>query len=655
MQFNCNGVWPRLTELRARLASERPHLVLLQETKLRAGQEAPAFPGYNVAARQDWTPPPDPGPAADRPEPPAPAPPTPTTPPPPPPQDPAETLAAAEAATATGGTTGSRAVAPVRGELPGDERAREKRLDPPPRGRLPRACRTAQPDRTRWCRGCRSHRGWDLRRPTAATTTVTQDAATVGEPGTPTASLAEESRPSGDPVPTTEREGDRPRGTTCRALFREERDRWCGGCRRQKRCERREVLPATAISAASPPTPRPPEQAATGPPSSLPSPGVGTTTGIFGLAVRQRGAPGPVARRQTQPRDASPAVQSATAAPAACRTRLKDDRASWCRGCRSKRRCEVRAGGTLPPDALCPAPAAPTDDPTSTGSGDAGAGGQDGATGAEPASDPGEESSGRRARPRRAAAAPPFSPRGQGGVMTLVRDDLPYSVNPSPYRPTQPDHNTYCISVTVHASRALDLMVINVYAPPARWTAGQGTQEQGFQPVGIRLVHPAVVCGDFNAHSLSWDPHQPETALGEAIEDWAVDNGLAILNDGAHTRQNPSTGGVSAPDVAMTSRTLLRSRDVTWATQRGLGSDHLPILVTMSSSVQRPRREGRGRFSHRSADWSQFRAKLDQLIDAWSAQPSSLSEAANRLAATILQAARATIPFGNGRGRRPPF
>ena len=241
MQFNCNGVWPRLNELGARLASERPHLILLQEAKLRAGQEAPTFPGYNVAARQDWTPLPDPGPAADRPEPPAPAPPTPPTPPPTPPQDPAETLAAAEAATATGGTTGSRAVAPVRGELPGDERAREERLDPPPRGKLLRACRTAQPDRTRWCRGCRSHRGCDLRRPTAATTTATQDAATVGEPGTPTASLAEESRSSGDPVPATEREGgDRPRGTTCRVLFREERDRWCGaaggrrGARREK-------------------------------------------------------------------------------------------------------------------------------------------------------------------------------------------------------------------------------------------------------------------------------------------------------------------------------------------------------------------------------------------------------------------------------------
>ena len=239
--------------------------------------------------------------------------------------------------------------------------------------------------------------------------------------------------------------------------------------------------------------------------------------------------------------------------------------------------------------------------------------------------------------------------------MTLVRDDLPYSVNPPPYQPAQPDPDTYCVSVSVHPSKTFELAVYNIYAPPARWSAGQGTQEQGFQPSGVRLSHPAVVCGDLNAHSLSWDPHQPESALGEAIEDWAVDNAMAILNDGGYTRQNPSTGGVSAPDVSLISSALLRSRDATWATQRGIGSDHLPILVTLSSSVQRPRREGRGRFSYRKADWPQFRVKLDQLINAWSAQPSSLNEAADRLAATILQAARASIPFGNGRGRRPPF
>lgn len=245
--------------------------------------------------------------------------------------------------------------------------------------------------------------------------------------------------------------------------------------------------------------------------------------------------------------------------------------------------------------------------------------------------------------------------RGQGGILTLVREDLPYSVNPPPYCPAQPDPNTYCTSVTVHVSKTLDLTVYNVYSPPARWTAGQGTQEQGLQPAGIRLVHPALVCGDFNAHSLCWDPHQPETALGEAIEDWAVDNELAILNDGGHTRQNPSTGGVSTPDVTLISRTLLDSRDTTWAPQQGLGSDHLPIKITLSSSVQRPQREGRGRFSHGKADWPKFRDKLDELLADWTTQPTSLNEAANRLADTILKAARAAIPYGNGRGRRPAF
>ena len=66
-----------------------------------------------------------------------------------------------------------------------------------------------------------------------------------------------------------------------------------------------------------------------------------------------------------------------------------------------------------------------------------------------------------------------------------------------------------------------------------------------------------VVGGDFNARSLSWDPFQPETATGEAIEEWAMDSGLLILNVGSPTRHNPSatqsvtTEGRSAPDITM--------------------------------------------------------------------------------------------------------
>ena len=261
------------------------------------------------------------------------------------------------------------------------------------------------------------------------------------------------------------------------------------------------------------------------------------------------------------------------------------------------------------------------------------------------------------------APSPSSTATARGGIITLVRDDIPYSVNESPYRPLQPDSNTQCSSTTIHATKAFNLTVINIYVPPARWAPGQGTQEQIFQPDGIRTIGDTVVGGDFNAHSLSWDPFQPESAIGEAIEEWARDSNLLILNDGSPTRHNPSTTqsatteGRSAPDVTMLSQSLARSREVKWATQRGIGSDHLPILTTISASCTRirGRRGGRGRFCHRRADWTNFRLRCDQLISDWSDQPISLSAACRRLTDTILQAARSSVPFGSGSGRRPPF
>ena len=74
------------------------------------------------------------------------------------------------------------------------------------------------------------------------------------------------------------------------------------------------------------------------------------------------------------------------------------------------------------------------------------------------------------------------------------------------------------MSTTLHVTKALNLTVINIYVPPARWAPGQGTQEQTFQPEGISTSGDTVVGGDFNAYSLSWNPLQPETATEKAIE-----------------------------------------------------------------------------------------------------------------------------------------
>ena len=212
-------------------------------------------------------------------------------------------------------------------------------------------------------------------------------------------------------------------------------------------------------------------------------------------------------------------------------------------------------------------------------------------------------------------------------------------------------------------TKAPNLTVVNIYVPPARWAPGQGTQEQTFQPDGIRTSGDTVVGVDFNAHSLSWDPFQPETATGEAIEEWARDSDFLILNDGSNTRHNPSatqsatTEGRSAPDLTMISPGLARAREVKWVTQREIGSDHLPIITCISASCTRPhgRRGGRGRLYHRRAEWADLRSRCDQLIANWSEQPISMSAACRKMTDTIIQAAKASIPFCDGPGRRPPF
>ena len=53
MQLNVNGIRSRKIELDHRLATDKPHIVCLQETKLKPNMSAPRFAGYNTAARQD--------------------------------------------------------------------------------------------------------------------------------------------------------------------------------------------------------------------------------------------------------------------------------------------------------------------------------------------------------------------------------------------------------------------------------------------------------------------------------------------------------------------------------------------------------------------------------------------------------------------------
>ena len=199
------------------------------------------------------------------------------------------------------------------------------------------------------------------------------------------------------------------------------------------------------------------------------------------------------------------------------------------------------------------------------------------------------------------------------------------------------------------------VLVINVYSPPPRWTAGQGTQEQAFQPEGLLEDNNRIVAGDVNAHSHVWDPHQPEDAQGHRIEDWIQGANMTCLNDGAPTRVNPATGGRSAPDVTLVSASLSGSAE--WSTASNMGSDHLPINTTIPITPDKPKRRGRGRFAFKKAAWDTYSRKVDELIAGWDTETENhtVAQLDRRLTTAIMTAAKRTIPFGNGGKSRQAF
>ena len=243
----------------------------------------------------------------------------------------------------------------------------------------------------------------------------------------------------------------------------------------------------------------------------------------------------------------------------------------------------------------------------------------------------------------------------QGGVLILVRDDIPYSNIANPYVPTEADPLTYCVSTVIHPKSTPPITIVNLYVPPARWTAGQGTQSQPFQPDCINIASRTFIGGDFNAHHHSWDPFQRETELGTAVEDWVTGNNLIILNDGSHTRLNPSTGGRSAPDVSLITGDIAIGSE--WAVGDSMGSDHLPLLIDIPTNSENVPAKAKSRFNYKKANWQRFKESLDALTADWEGEAENMTthNLNKHLTEAIMKAARLSIPYGNGTKKRHPW
>ena len=134
------------------------------------------------------------------------------------------------------------------------------------------------------------------------------------------------------------------------------------------------------------------------------------------------------------------------------------------------------------------------------------------------------------------------------------------------------------------------------------------------------------------------------TPRGEEVFDWVISSDLLPLNDpDTPTLLHRSSGSRSSPDISFAPSTLAFS--CSWEVLQDLGSDHLPILLSIPlSPVFRPN-ERPPSFNFQKARWDDFASYFDSHCPS-AKEYSSLSSAAALFTSLTLNAAKSSIPFG---------
>ena len=176
-----------------------------------------------------------------------------------------------------------------------------------------------------------------------------------------------------------------------------------------------------------------------------------------------------------------------------------------------------------------------------------------------------------------------------GGIVIYIHESLPYTPLPIPLD----DNTTESQSIKIG-----DLTIVNAYIPPTTSCPLNYTPNyESLFPEG-----DALVLGDFNAHDTLWHSSL-EDNRGSDLSDFITDSNFGVLNEDMPTRL-PSNGQPTSPDISFASLSLLPV--IEWTTVKSLGSDHLPIVIEITSKIKSIKSENRTYINFNKADWNKF-------------------------------------------------
>ena len=187
-----------------------------------------------------------------------------------------------------------------------------------------------------------------------------------------------------------------------------------------------------------------------------------------------------------------------------------------------------------------------------------------------------------------------------------------------------------------------------MYAPTIRSSPTDGRTDS-FSPSILPSSRNLFILGDFNCHHPLWDSRGTSDPCGEEVFDWVISSDLLPLNDpDTPTLLHRSSGSRSSPDISFASSSLALS--CSWEVLQDLGSDYLPILLSIPLSPVFCPNERPPSFNFQKARWDGFASYFDSHCPS-AEEYSSLSSAAALFTSLALNAAKSAIPFG--RIKRP--
>ena len=215
------------------------------------------------------------------------------------------------------------------------------------------------------------------------------------------------------------------------------------------------------------------------------------------------------------------------------------------------------------------------------------------------------------------------------GIVTLVNNSLNAEVK---HITTNDENDIQLIKLWKNGQQ---FSLYNLYSPPNTACSAH------LNEINFRKT---IIAGDTNAHSPVWG-YADTNASGDYIEDIVNSTSLILLQnkDSPPTFLHRPSGALTRPDSTLVSADL--HDKCSWKVSDDLGSDHLPIIISIDLERERGRPRGRPAWNYSKADWDKFKTKSRELISQIDFE-ADIDTVLTNFSKAIINAAEKSVPRG---------